>query len=322
MSDGEPLVRVNDLRKAFGKVQALGGVTFNLYPGEVHGFIGPNGAGKTTAMRIMAGVEMPDGGDVLLNGKSIIAHPETAKRRVGFMPDYLDSYAQILVWEYLDFYSRIYGRPTAERNARLADVVAFTGLGEAMERPVDGLSKGWKQRLSLARVLLNDPQVLILDEPAAGLDPRARVELRDMVTALARHGKAVFISSHILGELAEMCTAVTIIEHGCLRSSGGMDSLRHSVDGGARMAVALLAPEEAEKRRLALYLAQVSGVTGAHESEAGAVFNYDGDATFRADLLARLIADGFRVTDFHQATSSLEEAFMAMTTGGEREGGQ
>ena len=322
MANDEPLMRVVRLRKAFGSVQALDEVSFSLFPGEVHGFIGPNGAGKTTAMRIMAGVECADSGDVFLDGVSLSGHPESARRLVGFMPDYLDSYPQILVWEYLDFYARIFGRPPRERRARLRDVVEFTGLGEMINRPVEALSKGWKQRLSLARVLLNDPSVLILDEPAAGLDPRSRIELRDMVTELANHGKAVFLSSHILGELGEMCTSVTIIERGRLRSSGGVDSLRETVDGGARTSVSILNPEPDEKRRLAVYLAQVAGVSGARESEGGAVFNYDGDASFRADLLARLVADGFRVTDFHRTTSSLEDAFMAVTGDAEKGAGK
>ena len=274
MTTEAPVMEVRNLSKAFGRVKALDGVSFDLRPGEVHGFIGPNGAGKTTAMRIMAGVEHPDSGDVLLRGRSVVLHPEECRRGVGFMPDYLDSYPGIHVWEYLDFYARIYGARPAARRGRLADVVEFTGLSSAADRPVDGLSKGWKQRLSLARVLLNDPGVLILDEPAAGLDPRARIELRDMVTLLAGHGKAVFISSHILGELAEMCTSVTIIENGRLRTSGHMDSLRLTVDRGNRMAVRIVAPTADETRRLALFLAQIAGVTEARESPEGALLYY------------------------------------------------
>lgn len=315
MSENTPLVEVRNLAKAFGKVRAVDGVGFSLYPGEVHGFIGPNGAGKTTTMRIMAGVEYPDHGDVLLNGVSLIDHPEETTRHIGFMPDYLDSYPRILVWEYLDFYARIHRQPPSRRRGRMADVVEFTGLGEMMDRPVEGLSKGWKQRLSLARVLLNDPGVLILDEPAAGLDPRARIELRDLVTLLAEHGKCIFISSHILSELAEMCSSVTIIEHGRLVTSGAMDSLQQTIDQGRRMAVTLLRPEEAERDRLARFLAETPGISAAEERESGAFFTHDGDEEFKASLLRRLLEEGFRVTDFHSATSSLEDAFIVMTTG-------
>ena len=320
MDADKPLVQVRNLVKNFGALRALDAVSFDLHAGEVHGFIGPNGAGKTTAMRIMAGVEQPDSGDVFLAGESLVRHPELCRRLVGFMPDYLDSYPGISVWEYLDFYARIFGARPDARRRRLADVVEFTGLSERLEQPVEGLSKGWLQRLSLARVLMHDPKVLILDEPAAGLDPRARIELRDLVVKLARNGRAVFISSHILGELSEMCDAVTIIDEGRLRSSGGMDVLRQNVDGGNRVAVRLLDAGGGEARRLALFLAAVSGVTGSQETAEGAVFNHDGTAEFKVELLKRLIMDGFRITDFHSATSSLEEAFMAVTGGSGGEG--
>ena len=319
MNGTKPLVEVRGLAKSFDRIQAVDSLSFNLLPGEVHGFIGPNGAGKTTTMRIMAGVEFPDSGDVLLDGVSIIDNPDLCRRHIGFMPDYLDSYPHLRVWEYLDFYSRIYGDKPARRKSRLDDVIEFTGMRTVLEQPVDGLSKGWKQRLSLARVLLNDPKVLVLDEPAAGLDPRARVELRDLVTLLAANGKAVLISSHILTELSEMCRSVTIIEHGRLRASGGVDNLQQEVDQGRRMAVALLNPELVEKERLARWLAETPGVTGAGVQSNGAFFTYGGDDSFRADLLVRLLADGFRVTDFHSATSSLEDAFIVMT-GGQKKG--
>ncbi|MCC8190699.1 MAG: ABC transporter ATP-binding protein [Planctomycetes bacterium] len=311
----QPVVAVRSLAKSFGRVHAVDGISFNLYPGEVHGFIGPNGAGKTTTMRIMAGVEYPDSGDVCYAGVSVIDHPDEATRSIGFMPDYLDSYPRILVWEYLDFYARIHGQPPSWRHGRMADVVEFTGLGDMLDRPVEGLSKGWKQRLSLARVLLNDPKVLILDEPAAGLDPRARVELRDLVVLLAENGKSVFISSHILTELAEMCQAVTIIEHGRLVTSGGMDQLQQDVDQGRRMGVSLLEPTPENKARLVRFLAADPGIIEAADQESGAYFIHHGDAAFKADILRRLLAAGFAVTDFHSATTSLEDAFIMMTTG-------
>ena len=316
MNSDKPVMEIRSLSKAFGKVKAVEDVSFSLYPGEIHGFIGPNGAGKTTSMRIMAGVETPDSGDVLLNGVSIIDNPDACRRHIGFMPDYLDSYPHIRVDEYLDFYSRIYGQRPEKRRRRLVDVVEFTGLGLVLGQPVEGLSKGWKQRLSLARVLLNDPKVLILDEPAAGLDPRARIELRDLVLLLASHGKAIFISSHILSELSEMCRSVTIIEQGRLCSSGDMDNLQRKVDQGRRMAVRILAAGEEERRRLAHFLAETPGVLEAREQEGGAVFTHDGDGAFKAELLARLLAEGFKVTDFHSATSTLEDAFIVMTGGG------
>lgn len=318
--DDNVVMEIRRLSKSFGKILAVDDATFVLRRGEVHGFIGPNGAGKTTTMRIMAGVEQPDAGDVLMNGVSVVDRPDACRPDIGFMPDYLDSYPRILVREYLDFYSRLYGRRPAMRRARTADVVEFTGLGGVIGQTVESLSKGWKQRLSLARVLLNDPTVLILDEPAAGLDPRARIELRDLVALLARNGKAVFISSHILAELAEMCQSVTIIENGRLCASAGMGDLRRGVDKGHRMSVLLLDPDQAEVDRLCRFLSETPGVAEALPRADGASFTYDGDAPFRAALLSGLIGGGFRITDFHSSTSSLEEAFIVMT-GGRRQGG-
>ena len=312
----KPVMEICNLYKSFGPVTAVNDVSFCLYPGEVHGFIGPNGAGKTTTMRIMAGVEIPDGGDVLLEGESVVVEQAASRRHIGFMPDYLDSYKHLYVDEYLDFYSRIYGARPDKRRERLADVIEFTGLRDSLKKPVDGLSKGWKQRLSLARVLLNDPKVLILDEPAAGLDPRARVDLRELVTLLAKNGKAVFISSHILTELAEMCHSITIIDGGTIRSSSGIGHLQEKVDQGRRMAVMLLNPQSEDIERLRLTLAETAGVVEAVGTPGGAIFSHNGDAEFKAALLAKLMAEGFRITDFHSATSSLEEAFIRMTGDG------
>ncbi len=317
MNGSNPVMVIRRLSKSFGGVRAVDDASFELYPGEVHGFIGPNGAGKTTTMRIMAGVEVPDSGDVLLDGRSVVDHPEAGKRAIGFMPDYLESYPGMLVGEYLDFYARLYGAKPAARRRRLADVADFIGLADSVDRPAESLSKGWKQRLGLARVLLNDPRVLILDEPAAGLDPRARVELRDLLNLLAANGKAVFVSSHILSELAEMCRSVTIIEGGRLRASGDTANLRQAVDQGQRMAVTLLDSSPEERLRLARHLSETPGVIESRERENGAWFTHNGDAAFKAALLARLLADGFRVTDFHSATSSLEDAFIVMTGGTE-----
>ncbi|MFW5856342.1 MAG: ABC transporter ATP-binding protein [Planctomycetota bacterium] len=308
-------VEVLGLSKHFGSVCAVDGICFRFVSGEVHGFIGPNGAGKTTTMRIIATLEHPDEGDVLFNGVSAINYPDRIRPRVGFMPDYLDSYQDMMVEEYLDFYARAYGLKPARRRKRLGDVVDFTGLGELLDRPVNGLSKGMKQRLSLARVLVNDPDVLILDEPAAGLDPRARVELRSLVRLLADRGKAVFISSHILTELSAICDSVTIIEKGRVEVSDSVHDIQQRVDAGVRAEVRLVEAGEAERERLLRFLAETPGVTRSEPSQHGAYFSYEGDANYRAELLRRLVLAEFRVTDFLAATSDLEGAFLALTKG-------
>jgi ABC-2 type transport system ATP-binding protein len=306
-------VEIRGLVKTFGPVRAVDGIDFSFREGEVHGFIGPNGSGKTTTMRIIAGVDVPDAGDVLVEGVSVVDYPEKVRRALGFMPDYLDSYPSMLVEEYLDFYARAYGYAPRRRRARMADVVAFVGLGEMLDRPVEGLSKGWKQRLSLARVLLNDPKVLILDEPAAGLDPRARIELRRLVGLLADHGKAVFMSSHILTELSELCRSVTILEKGRIQITGPVGDIQRVVDKGHRVEVHLLEASEAEAARLTRFLSETPGVFGSQRLATGASFAHDGDRAFKAGLLAKLVGASFAVTDFHSATSDLEDAFIALT---------
>ncbi|MCC8180704.1 MAG: ABC transporter ATP-binding protein [Planctomycetes bacterium] len=308
----EPVMLIRDLVKTYGQTHAVDHISFDLYGGEVHGFIGPNGAGKTTTMRLMAGVEPPDAGDVVLNGGSIVADPNSGRRDIGFMPDYLDSYPGLDVWEYLDFYARLYGQKPPYRRRRLADVVEFTRLGDKLGQQVESLSKGWKQRLSLARVLLNNPRVLILDEPAAGLDPKARMELRDLVAQLAASGKAVFISSHILSELSEMCISATVIHQGKIRGSGPIELLGRA-GTGEKVVVELLHPSPDEISRLARFLLETPGILSAEPGMRGAHFSHASGGEFQASLLVRLIAADFRLIDYHAAATSLEQAFIAMT---------
>lgn len=312
---GSVLLEVQELRRSFGNVKAVDGVSFTLRGGEIHGFIGPNGAGKTTSMRIMATLDMPDDGDVLLDGRSVLNYPDEARPRIGFMPDYLDSYRDMFVDEYLDFYARAYRLPPGRRRARLADVIEFTGLNGLLDRPVAGMSKGQKQRLSLARVLINDPDILILDEPSAGLDPRARIELRRLIQALADKGKAVLVSSHILTELSEVCDAVTIIEHGRICASDRIQNLQRKVDAGIRVAARLHEPTAEECLRLQRLLLEIPGVLRCEPDPAGAVFTYEGEHHHRAEILRKLIAAEFSVIDFHSMSSDLEEAFMSLTQG-------
>jgi len=291
----------------------VAGISFAIASGTVHGFIGPNGAGKTTTMRVLATLDVPDGGDILFEGRSLLDYPDEVRPRIGFMPDYLEAYRDITVEEYLDFYARAYGLAPALRRRRLADVVEFTRLGELLSRPAHALSKGQKQRLSLCRVLVSDPMLLILDEPASGLDPRARIELRSLIRQLGDGGKAVLFSSHILSELAEVCDAVTIIDQGRLCASDRVSGLQHRVDHGVRVDVALDSPGEEEKARLVRLLAEIPGVLSADSTLHGAWFSYEGEPSARAAILSRLVAGGFRVTDFGAASSDLEDAFMKLT---------
>ncbi len=309
------LVDVRDLKRYYREVKAVDGISFTIRESSVHGFIGPNGAGKTTTMRVLATLDAPDGGEILFEGRSLLDYPDEIRPQIGFMPDFLEAYVDITVEEYLDFYARAYRLAPDRRRKRLHDVVEFTGLGDLMQRPAGKLSKGQKQRLSLGRVLVNDPRLLILDEPAAGLDPRARIELRNLIRQLADTGKAVLFSSHILAELAEICDAVTIIDEGRMCASGRMSGIQLMVDKGVRVNVVLDSPTEAERQNLVRLLAELPGVTDANDTLQGAWFSYEGERSTRTRILADLVVHGFRVTDFHAASSDLEDAFMTLTNG-------
>ena len=224
---------VRNLTRVFGKTVAVNDISFSFEDGNIFGFIGPNGAGKTTTIRIMATLDLATSGDVFYDGVSATLYPEAVRRVVGYMPDSLPGYKDIQVWEYLDFFARSFGLKGAERTRALNDIVDFTNLGELRNKFLFALSKGMKQRVSLARALIHNPKVLIMDEPAAGLDPRARHELRTLLKILAEQKKAIFLSSHILSELQDICDGAVIIEQGRLLSAGTLNDLLAQVNGGA-----------------------------------------------------------------------------------------
>ena len=218
-------VRVEGLTKRFGRTCAVDTISFGFDGGQIVGFVGPNGAGKTTTMRILATLDEPTAGDAFVDGRSVTQDAEAVRRITGFVPDEMPVYADTTVLEYLDFFARAFGLAGARRRAALEGVIEFASLGGLREKPLRALSRGMRQRVSLARALVHDPALLILDEPASGLDPRARVELRELLRLLAARGRTVFISSHILTELTEMCTSVVIIEKGRLIESGTLNEV-------------------------------------------------------------------------------------------------
>ena len=222
---------VRNLSRVFGKTTAVDNISFSFEDGNIFGFIGPNGAGKTTTIRIMATLDLATSGDVFYDGVSATLYPEAVRRVVGYMPDSLPGYKDIQVWEYLDFFARSFGLKGAERTRALNDIVEFTNLGDLRSKFLFALSKGMKQRVSLARSLIHNPKVLIMDEPAAGLDPRARLELRTLLKILAEQKKAIFLSSHILSELQDICDGAVIIEQGTLLSAGTLNELLAQVSG-------------------------------------------------------------------------------------------
>jgi len=313
----QPAFELRRLHRFFGRLKAVNDVSFCAYPGEVIGFIGPNGAGKTTTMRILATLDTPTAGDAFVAGYSIVDDPDSVRRILGFMPDSFGKYPNMNVVEYLDFYARAYGFRGARRQDAVDRVLDFTELHRLAEKPIDTLSKGLSQRLGLGRTLIHDPQVLVLDEPAAGLDPRARVELRELIHLLAISlKKTVLISSHILTELSEICDSAVIIEAGRVLASGSIAQIMQRLQEQrgqkqATLTVRVLRNVELLER----LLLEQPFVSELRVSGQSVSFQYNGADDLRATLLRTLISQGLEVVEFQGKTQSLEDAFMAITEG-------
>jgi len=315
MNMNTPAIEVTHLVKTFGATIAVNDASFTVPAGTVFGFVGPNGAGKTTTLRIMATLDEPDRGDIRICGLSIHDDPRDIRRCIGFMPDALPDIADITAHEYLDFFGRAYGLHGAGLARRVSEVEDFTGLGALREKTLHALSKGMKQRVCLARALIHDPAVLLLDEPAAGLDPRARVELKESVRQLAALGKTLLISSHILSELAEMCNGVIIMEQGRLLHQGTLEEAAAGVRQSApeREVFITALGEDAPLRAL---LEAMPAVRSLQRMASGWSLTLQGGEPEAADLLKGLVEGGVRVTDFRLRKSTLEDVFMNVTKGG------
>jgi ABC-2 type transport system ATP-binding protein len=304
-------VEVVNLKKYFGYTHAVDDVSFSFASGQVVGFVGPNGAGKTTTMRILATLDEPTQGDALIDGVSVVEEPERARHLVGYVPDSLPTHRDMSVHEYLDFFARAYGLKGEQREQVIASIEEFTNLAGIREKMLISLSKGMKQRVSLARALLHDPPVLIMDEPAAGLDPRARIELRELLRVLSSQGKAILISSHILTELAEICHAAVIIEHGKILMAGFMNDLLTSSVPRRTVLVRVMGRQEELYRELL----QMPLIENARLAGSEIAFEVNGTEENCCDLLALLIQRGYRVLEFRQQRANLEEIFMNVTKG-------
>lgn len=305
-------VEIRNLVRHFGNVKAVDDVSFAFGDGDVVGFVGPNGAGKTTTMRILATLDEPTAGEVLLDGVSILDYPEQGRCRVGYMPDALPEHADMTAHEYVDFFGRAFGlRGTALREA-VGEVETFTGLNGIRDKTLKALSKGMKQRVSLARALVHRPDLLIMDEPANGLDPRARIELRELVKVLAESGKTILVSSHILTELSEMCSSVVIIERGRLVGNGTVHALANAEREVQRV---LVRPLELAADALCRLLLELPGVTQARtQGDACAVEVAGGRAEVSA-VLTELVRREIRILEFRQVQADLEDVFMTVTKG-------
>ncbi len=311
MPSDVPQIELRGLHRVFGDTHAVNDVSFEVRAGEVFGYIGPNGAGKTTSMRILATLDEPTSGDALVDGFSVVEDPDRVRRRLGFMPDYFGTYENVDVHEYLDFFARAYGLRGTERTQALAYVEHFTGLGKLANKPIDGLSKGMKQRLCLGRTMIHDPSVMVLDEPAAGLDPRARIELREMISRLADTGKAVLISSHILTELAEVCDRVGIIELGQLVAVGSVDEISSKAQTTAVVEVRFVGDLDRAHR----WLTNRDDLHNVAIDGRKVAFGHAGDEAAQALLLKAMVEAGLEIVEFRCRTKSLEDIFLEVTEG-------
>ncbi len=299
-------IEVIDLQRRFGRLRAVDGVSFTIQPGKVVGFIGANGAGKTTTMRIMCTLESADAGVVRILGHDVAEAPDKIRALVGWMPDAFGRYKHMVVEDYLDFFARAYGLRGAARRERLAEVAAFTELDRIRGSRVDTLSKGQSQRLSLARTLLNDPQVLVLDEPAAGLDPKARVEFKNLVQLLAQQGKTIFISSHILSELDEVCDSLLFIDRGKLLYHGDSKSLKNHASGRSRLEIRTLGAVDT----LVAWLSSRGDVEIESSAAERCGILIEDDLELQRGLLRAIVEAGFAVVEYRRHERKLEEAFI------------
>ena len=304
-------VNITNLRKDFGATRAVDDISFSFSSGQIIGFVGPNGAGKTTTMKILATLDEPTSGDAKIDDVSIVEVPEQARRLIGYVPDALPMHRDISVHEYLDFFARAYGLMAMQRRQVIENIEEFTNLTGIREKNLYTLSKGMKQRVSLARALIHDPPVLVMDEPAAGLDPRGRVELRELLRILSGQGKAILISSHILTELSEICDSAVIIEQGRIITAGTLQEIVKPEVEQHTILIRSLSRQDDLYRSL-LLMPNVAAVNQlGNEIEA----RITGSEETCSDLLASLIQDGYRIIEFKQQGGDLESVFMNVTKG-------
>ena len=311
MSD--TVVETTNLTKSYGDFTALSDLSIHVNRGQILGFIGPNGAGKTTTIKILVGLSKPTSDSATIAGVDCSQNASRIKRLVGYMPDKFGSYDNMRVHEYLDFFGAIFGIPASQRKARIQEVMETTSTTYMQDRYVESLSHGMQQRVGIARTLLHDPEVLILDEPANGLDPKARIEMRQLLLQLAARGKTLIVTSHILPELARICNVVAIVTAGKLRAFGTVDEVMSS-----------LCPQRSYEIQLASasHIAQAEKVLGQLLLDSEPLTSSPAELTLRfptvrtepelAELLNQLVAAKLPVTQFRELTSDLEDAFLSV----------
>jgi ABC-2 type transport system ATP-binding protein len=300
------MIRIRDLRVDYDNVCAVRDLTLEVEPGEVCGLIGPNGAGKTTTMRAMIGLIEPTYGEINVMGVDVRERPQDVCRLAGFMPDFPPAYEDLMVWEFLDMFAASYGMPRGRRPFEVGRHLEMVGLTEKRDALVVELSRGMRQRLMLAKTLIPEPKALLLDEPASGVDPQGRIDLKNILRRLAAEGKTVLISSHILAEMNEFCTSVAIMERGTLVIAGRIDDVNRRVMGETLLVVEVLGQPD-------VFLAVVGTDlrAGAIEKRNGAFeFRFQGEAAEASELLAALVHQGVRIASFVRKKDNLEDLFL------------
>ncbi len=303
------VVAARGLVKRYDRTVAVAGLDLEVAAGEIFGLVGPNGAGKTTILRILATLLVPTAGDAEIAGESIRRNPNAARRVLGFMPDVFGVYDDMKVWEYLDFFARCYGLSAPRRRQMIGDLLDLVDLSDKRDTYVQGLSRGMQQRLCLAHALVHDPQVLLLDEPASGLDPRARVELRELRSL----GKTILISSHILPELEELCTSVAIIDRGQVLAQGRVADIEGRLRSGAVLRIRVIGDGEAIDGARTYFAADPEVASAAVLTDGTIELGFRGDDAASARLLRDAVTVGLPIVTFARAASDLEELFLQVT---------
>lgn len=313
------MLEIQDLTKKYGKFLALDNLNLHIGKGEIFGFVGPNGAGKTTTMRIVCGLLKATGGTVLVDGINAITNPEDIKRRVGYVPDFFGVYDNLKVLEYMEFYGSMYGMEKEDVDEIAEGLLELVNLSDKKEEFVDTLSRGMKQRLCVARALIHNPDLLVLDEPNSGLDPRARFEMKEVLKNLGSMGKTIIISSHILPELAEMCTSIGIMEHGHLIASGKVEEIMQKSQGIQPIRMCAFTPDyedvEASHAYIATVLKEQPDVGKVTFTEDEIRISFTGDEQEAAQLLKNLLQHNILVSSFYREKEDLESLFLEITGG-------
>jgi ABC-2 type transport system ATP-binding protein len=310
-SNPAPLVSIQNLVVRYGKTEAVRNISFDIPRGAIFGFIGPNGAGKTSTIKVLSTLIQPSSGEVTVCGHNVMKKPGEVRRKIGYMPDFFGVYDDLTADEYLHFFAAAYHIPSIKRRQLVADVLALTDLSEKAGAPVDGLSRGMKQRLGIARLLLHDPDFLLLDEPANGLDPRARIEMRELLKELQSMGKTILISSHILHELAQFCSHIGIMEQGNVVACGPLQEIYRTLALDRAIHVGLVGPSSPWISKIE----SIAGVAAVEELPDRVMVRLREGELSPEDLLDSIRATGARVRMFQPDAVDMETAFMKLTEG-------